>query len=257
MLPVNPSSVRVGRRIVAAWLDVLRERYDVNTVLLLVTELLVNAVDRAGAPFRLSMWAAGGRLHIETRDESTTALALGPLKLPGPGMPGVWPPPMGGGPTAVGPALSRSETRAMLLLRAHVLALGHSGVRVELVERMAEMLNRDLIPVVPEQGSLGASGDLAPLAHLALPLLGMGELLAGDSTGNAAPAGEILRQAGVAPIELRPKEGLALVNGTQGMLAVGILAFRRAETLLRAADVSAAMSVEAALGTDRGWAEAA
>src|SRR4051794_36102786 len=79
VLPVNPSSVRVGRRIVAAWLDVLRERYDVNTVLLLVTELLVNAVARAEGPFRLSMWAQDGRLHIETRDESTAALALGPL----------------------------------------------------------------------------------------------------------------------------------------------------------------------------------
>jgi hypothetical protein len=81
VLPVNPSSVRVGRRIVVAWLDVLRERYDVNTVLLLVTELLVNAVDRAAAPFRLSMWAADGRLHIETRDESTAALAIGPLTI--------------------------------------------------------------------------------------------------------------------------------------------------------------------------------
>ncbi len=79
--------------------------------------------------------------------------------------------------TAVGPPLSREEARAMLLLRAHVLALGHSGVRAEVVERMVEMLNRDLIPVVPEQGSLGASGDLAPLANLALPLVGRGELL--------------------------------------------------------------------------------
>jgi histidine ammonia-lyase len=90
----------------------------------------------------------------------------------------------------------------MLLLRAHVLALGHSGVRVELVERMVEMLNRDLVPVVPEQGSLGASGDLAPLANLALPLLGRGELLAG---GERVPAAEALGRAGLEPLHLRAK----------------------------------------------------
>jgi histidine ammonia-lyase len=150
--------------------------------------------------------------------------------------------------TAVGRPLSREEARAMLLLRAHVLALGHSGVRVEIVERMVEMLNRDLVPAVPEQGSLGASGDLAPLAALALPLLGLGEVLAGSGT---APAAGALAAAGLAPLELRAKEGLALVNGTQGMLAVGILAAERAASLVKAADVTAAMSVEAALGSDR------
>ncbi|MEP6973602.1 MAG: histidine ammonia-lyase [Actinomycetota bacterium] len=150
--------------------------------------------------------------------------------------------------TAVGRPLSRQEARAMLLLRAHVLALGHSGVRPLIVERMVEMLNRDLIPVVPEQGSLGASGDLAPLANLALPLIGQGELLtAADGT---EPAGAVLAVAGLAPIGLEAKEGLALVNGTQGMLAVGILAAERGANLARAADVVAAMSVEAALGTD-------
>ena len=150
--------------------------------------------------------------------------------------------------TAVGPPLSREEARAMLLLRAHVLALGHSGVRAELIERMVEMLNRDLIPVVPEQGSLGASGDLAPLANLALPLVGRGELLV---DGTPRPAGDVLRSAGLEPLRLRAKEGLALVNGTQGMLAIGILAVARAERLVRTADVTAAMSVEAALGSDR------
>lgn len=150
--------------------------------------------------------------------------------------------------TAVGRPLSPEEARAMLLLRAHVLALGHSGVRVELVERMVEMLNRDLVPVVPEQGSLGASGDLAPLANLSLPLLGRGELLVG---GEAVPASRALEAAGLAPIELRAKEGLALVNGTQGMLAVGALAAHRATRLARVADVVAAMTVEAALGSDR------
>lgn len=151
--------------------------------------------------------------------------------------------------TAVGPFLAREEARAMLALRAHVLALGASGVRVELVERMVEMLNRDLVPAVPEQGSLGASGDLAPLANLALPLLGRGELLGAD--GRAVPAGPVLEAVGLAPLTLEAKEGLALVNGTQGMLAVGILAAERVRTLVRTADVVAAMTIEAALGSDR------
>ena len=148
--------------------------------------------------------------------------------------------------TAVGPPLSREEARAMLLLRAHVLALGHSGVRLDVVERMVQMLNRDLVPVVPEQGSLGASGDLAPLANLALPLIGRGELIV---DGRVVPAADALAAAGLAPLELKAKEGLALVNGTQGMLAVGILAADRALRLARTADVTAAMSVEAALGS--------
>ena len=150
--------------------------------------------------------------------------------------------------TAVGAPLSREEARAMLLLRAHVLALGHSGVRAEIVKRMVEMLNRDLVPVVPQQGSLGASGDLAPLANLALPLLGRGEVFV---DGVATPAGDVLRAAGLEPIALKAKEGLALVNGTQGMLAVGILSADRVERLAKTADVTAAMSVEGALGSDR------
>ena len=150
--------------------------------------------------------------------------------------------------TAVGPPLSREEARAMLLLRAHVLALGHSGVRPLVIERMVELLNRDLIPAVPEQGSLGASGDLAPLACLALPLLGEGELLDGD--GAPIPAGPVLLDAGLEPLRLKAKEGLALVNGTQGMLAIGVLAARRLEAIVAAADVVAAMSIEGSLGTD-------
>jgi histidine ammonia-lyase len=150
--------------------------------------------------------------------------------------------------TAVGPYLSRREARAMLLLRAHVLALGRSGVRVEIVERMVDMLNRDLIPAVPEQGSLGASGDLAPLANLALPLIGAGELLSAEGSVRAGPA---LAAEGLEPLRLEAKEGLALVNGTQGMLAVGVLALERIERLAVAADVVAAMTVEAAFGSDR------
>ena len=149
--------------------------------------------------------------------------------------------------TAVGRPLSRPEARAMLLLRAHVLALGHSGVRPELVDLMVQMLNADVIPSVPEQGSLGASGDLAPLANLALPMIGAGEVLTDLGT---EPAAEAMRRAGLAPLTLEAKEGLALVNGTQGMLAIGALAAERLSTLLRTADVVAAMTIEAALGTD-------
>jgi histidine ammonia-lyase len=150
--------------------------------------------------------------------------------------------------TAVGRPLSREEARAMLLLRAHVLALGYSGVRPEVVDLMVEMLNRDVIPVVPEQGSLGASGDLAPLANLALPLIGHGEVL--GTGGDAEPAAAAFAREGLSPLQLEAKEGLALVNGTQGMLAIGILAADRLLRLARTADVVAAMTIEAALGTD-------
>jgi histidine ammonia-lyase len=150
--------------------------------------------------------------------------------------------------TAVGSPLSREEARAMLLLRAHELALGHSGVRAELVDLMVKMLNRDVIPAVPQQGSLGASGDLAPLACLALPLIGHGAVLTPE--GGVEPASAAMSRAGLAALTLQAKEGLALVNGTQGMLAVGVLAAERARTLIRTADVVAAMTIEAALGTD-------
>lgn len=155
--------------------------------------------------------------------------------------------------TAVGRPLGREEARAMLLLRAHVLALGHSGVRPELIDLMVEMLNQDVIPAVPEQGSLGASGDLAPLANLALPLIGHGDVLAPE--GGVEPARPAMARAGLAPMRLEAKEGLALVNGTQGMLAVGILASERAARLVRTADVVAAMTIEAALGTDAAFDE--
>ena len=150
--------------------------------------------------------------------------------------------------TAVGSPLSREETRAMLLLRAHVLALGHSGVRAELIDLMVRMLNEDVIPAVPQQGSLGASGDLAPLANLALPLIGHGSVLSPE--GGVEAAGPAFARAGLSPMSLQAKEGLALVNGTQGMLAIGILACHRAARLARTADVVAAMTIEAALGTD-------
>jgi histidine ammonia-lyase len=150
--------------------------------------------------------------------------------------------------TAVGPPLSRAEARAMLLLRAHVLALGYSGVRPEVVDLMVAMLNADVIPAVPEQGSLGASGDLAPLANLALPLIGAGAVLA--TGGGTEPSAAALDRTGLTPVTLEAKEGLALVNGTQGMLSIGILAAVRLTSLLRTADVVAAMTIEGALGTD-------
>jgi histidine ammonia-lyase len=153
---------------------------------------------------------------------------------------------------AVGPPLSEWETRAMLLLRAHVLALGHSGVRPAIVERLVEFLNKELLPVVPEQGSLGASGDLAPLAHLALPLIGEGQAAFHGELMTGAMA---LERAGMEPLKLEPKEGLALINGTQGMLAIGALAADRGRRLAKAADVAAAMTIEAILGTDRPFDE--
>jgi histidine ammonia-lyase len=151
---------------------------------------------------------------------------------------------------AVGNELSAEEVRAMLALRAHVLALGHSGVRRDVVLRFVDMLERDLLPVVPEQGSLGASGDLAPLAHLALPVIGEGEV---RLQGERLPAIEALRRCGLDPLVLEAKEGLALINGTQGMTAIGVLAAWRAGRLAKIADISAALTIEAILGTDRAF----
>ncbi len=153
---------------------------------------------------------------------------------------------------AVGPPLSEWETRAMLLLRAHVLALGHSGVRPEIVERLILFLNESVLPVVPQQGSLGASGDLAPLAHLALPLVGEGEV---SFEGDHISGQMALERLGLEPLTLEAKEGLALINGTQGMLAIGVLAADRARHLAKAVDIAAAMTVEAILGTDAAFDE--
>ena len=152
----------------------------------------------------------------------------------------------------VGAPLSDEEVRAMLVLRAHVLALGHSGVRPVVVERLLQFLERGALPVVPEQGSLGASGDLAPLAHLALPLIGDGEVA---FDGRRMHAADALKQMGIEPLALEAKEGLALINGTQAMLAVGLLASARGLALAKAADVVAAMTVEGILGTDRAFDE--
>ncbi len=154
--------------------------------------------------------------------------------------------------TGMGPPIEREVVRAMMLLRARTLAMGWSGARPLVVEAIAGLLNAGLTPVVPEHGSLGASGDLAPLAHCALVLIGEGPVQGPD--GVVRPAPEALEQAGLQPITLGAKEGLALINGTDGMLGMLVLACEDLTRLLRVADVSAAMSVEALLGTDRAFA---
>ena len=134
----------------------------------------------------------------------------------------------------------------MMLLRANVLALGFSGIRLEVIELLTEMLNRGVHPVVPEKGSVGASGDLAPLAHLALTLIGEGEAFYDDKR---LGGDEALKQAKLQPVQLEAKEGLALLNGTQAMHAVGGLALHRAISLTRIADIAGAMTLEALKGT--------
>jgi histidine ammonia-lyase len=147
----------------------------------------------------------------------------------------------------VGEPLPLDETRAMMLLRANVLAGGHSGARPQVAELLCSMLNAGLHPPVPEQGSVGASGDLAPLAHLALPLIGEGELR--DSSGRSAPARAMLKAAGLEPLKLGPKEGISLINGTQGHTAVAALLCSDARALWATAQVAGAMTLEALLGT--------
>jgi histidine ammonia-lyase len=152
----------------------------------------------------------------------------------------------------LGEPVEREVVRAMMLLRTRTLAMGRSGVRPLVAETIAALLNASLTPVVPEYGSLGASGDLAPLAHCALALLGEGEVV--DGGGRRLPAAEALAAAGIEPLALTAKEGLALVNGTDGILGMLVLAVHDLRGLLRALDVTAAMSVEALLGTDRAFA---
>ncbi len=151
-----------------------------------------------------------------------------------------------------GPEVEREVTRGLMLLRLSTLATGHTGIKVETAELMAAMLSAGITPVVLEYGSLGCSGDLAPLAHCALALLGEGEVR--DHAGELRPAADALAEAGLTPIELEAKEGLALINGTDGMLGMLVLALTDLAMLLRTADISAAMSVEGQLATDRVFA---
>jgi len=152
----------------------------------------------------------------------------------------------------VGQPLSEAESRAMVLLRANVLAKGFSGCRPALVEGLVALLNAGVHPVIPEKGSVGASGDLAPLAHLALVIIGEGEAI---YKGERMAGGEALRRAGLEPIALAAKEGLALLNGTQAMTAVGGLATARARRVAKLADVAGAMSLEALMGTPAAFDE--
>ena len=152
-----------------------------------------------------------------------------------------------------GPPVEPEVVRAMMLLRVRTLAMGYSGARPAVAEAILALLNAGITPAVPEHGSLGASGDLAPLAHCALVLMGEGEVL--DDGGKPVEPAEALRRAGIEPLTLIAKEGLALINGTDGILGMLALALEDLGQLLRVADVTAAMSVEALLGTDRAFAE--
>jgi histidine ammonia-lyase len=153
----------------------------------------------------------------------------------------------------VGEPLSVAETRAMMLLRANSLAKGFSGVRGIVIDTLCEMLNRGVTPFVPSQGSVGASGDLAPLAHLALALIGEGECI--DAAGVRIPSSDVLKRAQIKPLVLEAKESISLINGTQGMLAVGTLVLLAAETLVDSADVLGGLCCDALKGTDAAFDE--
>ncbi|MBN1579130.1 MAG: histidine ammonia-lyase [Anaerolineae bacterium] len=152
----------------------------------------------------------------------------------------------------VGPPLDEMTTRAMMLIRANTLAKGYSGIREETLRLLLDMLNQGIHPVVPCQGSLGASGDLAPLAHMSLPLIGLGEV---HYQGRVLPGAEAMDRAGLSPIVLEAKEGLALTNGTAFMAAVGVLTSLQAENLACVADVAGALSLEALHGTPAAFDE--
>ncbi|MBV9770644.1 MAG: aromatic amino acid lyase, partial [Bryobacterales bacterium] len=150
----------------------------------------------------------------------------------------------------VGPLLARDEVRGMMLIRANVLAKGFSGIRPIVAERLCDLLNRGVTPLVPSQGSVGASGDLAPLAHIALVLIGEGEA---ELDGARLAGAEALRRAGIEPIVLASKEGISLVNGTQAMLSIGTLQLLEAEALAESADLICAMTIEGLRGTSRAF----
>lgn len=153
----------------------------------------------------------------------------------------------------VGEPLPTEAVRAMMVLRANALAKGYSAVRPELVELLVSMLNSSVHPVVPRQGSVGASGDLALLAHMALVMIGEGEVDSGD--GTHSPGAEALAKAGLEPLEMRPKEAISLINGTQAMTAVGCLAVEDSANLVDTAQIAAAMSLEALKGTSTAFEE--
>ncbi|KDQ69174.1 histidine ammonia-lyase [Streptomyces sp. NTK 937] len=149
----------------------------------------------------------------------------------------------------MGPRVEREVVRALMFLRLKTVASGHTGVRPEVAQTMADVLNAGLTPVVHEYGSLGCSGDLAPLSHCALTLMGEGDAEGPD--GTVRPAAELLAAHGITPVELREKEGLALLNGTDGMLGMLVMALADLKKLYTSADITAALSLEALLGTDK------
>jgi histidine ammonia-lyase len=150
----------------------------------------------------------------------------------------------------VGEPLPRAVVRAMMLIRANVLAKGYSGIRPLVAERLCDLLNHGVTPRVPSQGSVGASGDLAPLAHMAAVLIGEGDA---EYEGAVYPGAEALRRAGLEPLTLRAKEGISLINGTQAMLSIGCLELAAAETLADSADLICAMTLDALRGTPRAF----
>jgi histidine ammonia-lyase len=154
--------------------------------------------------------------------------------------------------TGVGDTLNIPETRAIMLLRINVLAKGHSGIRLSTVQTLIDLLNAKVHPCIPEKGSVGASGDLAPLSHLALVLIGRGEA---EYKGQILSGEEVLKKVNIAPVKLKAKEGLALTNGTQVMTAIGALALLRAERLCKIADICASISIDSLLGTQDAFDE--
>ncbi|MEU8433746.1 histidine ammonia-lyase [Streptomyces sp. NPDC029216] len=149
----------------------------------------------------------------------------------------------------MGPRVEREVVRALMFLRLKTVASGHTGVRPSVAQTMADLLNAGITPVVHEYGSLGCSGDLAPLSHCALALMGEGDAEGPD--GVVRPAGELLAEHGIEPVELREKEGLALLNGTDGMLGMLVMALADLDTLYKSADITAALTLEALLGTEK------
>ncbi len=151
----------------------------------------------------------------------------------------------------VGQPFTKQESRAIMFLRANALSRGHSGIRVEVVDKILEFLNNDIIPVIPQQGSVGASGDLAPLSHLALALIGEGEVW--GENGQHLPVEQVLKAKNIKPLELQAKEGLSLINGCQVMTAVGLLHLERAKQLAWMADLAGGMSLEALQGSRKAF----
>lgn len=151
----------------------------------------------------------------------------------------------------IGEAFTRTQTRAMMILRANALARGHSGIRPLVVEKILEFLNANIIPIIPSQGSVGASGDLAPLSHLALALIGEGQCWGHDQS--PTPTSLVLQKHGIKPLELKAKEGLSLINGCQVMTALGLLSLSEARDLILLADIFGALSLEALRGSRKAF----